>query len=72
MISEIDLLREDIPRLEKTFGVKNSFVKVLKAQLASLQNKTLQQPQRLRNHPGLLSSKRSQSWKRNESSDKQL
>jgi hypothetical protein len=36
MVSEIDLLKEDIPRLEKSFGVNNSFVKVLKAQLASL------------------------------------
>ena len=72
MVSEIDLLKEDIPRLEKTFGVNNSFVKVLKAQLASLQNKTVQQLQRVRNHPGLLNSKRSRSWKRNESSDNQL
>jgi len=35
MISEIDLLRKDIPRLEKTFGASNPFVKVLKAQLLS-------------------------------------
>ena len=62
MVSEIDLLKEDIPRLEKTFGVNNSFVKVLKAQLASLQNNTVQQPQKVRNHPGLLNSKRSRSW----------
>ena len=46
MVSEIDLLREDIPRLEKKFGVDNPFVEVLKAQLASLQNQTKQQPQR--------------------------
>ena len=72
MVSEIDLLKEDIPRLEKTFGVSNPFVKVLKAQLASLQNKTVQQPQRVRNHPGFLNFKRSQSWKRDESSDSQL
>ena len=72
MVSEIDLLKEDIPRLEKTFGVSNPFVKVLKAQLASLQNKTVQQPLRVRNHPGLLNSIKSQSWKSNESSDKQL
>jgi len=38
MISEIDLLREDIPRLEKKFGAGNPFVEVLKAQLALLQN----------------------------------
>ena len=31
MISEIDLLREDIPRLERKFGVGNLFVEVLKA-----------------------------------------
>lgn len=39
MITEIDLLREDIPRLEKKFGCGNLFVQVLKAQLASLQTK---------------------------------
>jgi hypothetical protein len=39
LTSEIDLLRDDIPRLEKAFGVDNPFVGVLKAQLASLQNK---------------------------------
>lgn len=38
MISEIDLLREDIPRLEQKFGANHLFVEVLKAQLASLQN----------------------------------
>ncbi|MEQ1636014.1 MAG: hypothetical protein ABL903_04930 [Methylococcales bacterium] len=38
MISEIDLLKEDIPNLEQRFGVNNLFVEVLKAQLASLQN----------------------------------
>jgi hypothetical protein len=38
MISEIDLLIEDIPALEKRFGAHNPFVEVLKAQLASLQN----------------------------------
>ncbi len=52
MISEIDLLREDIPRLEKKFGVNNSFVEVLKAQLASLQNQNRQQPLRRRHHLG--------------------
>ena len=72
MISEIDLLKEDIPRLNMRFGVDDPFVEVLKAQLASLQNKTVQQPQRVRNHPRLLNSKRSRSWKRNESSDNQL
>ena len=38
MITEIDLLRDDIPRLEKKFGGGNLFVQVLKAQLASLQS----------------------------------
>jgi hypothetical protein len=37
MITEIDLLRDDIPRLEKKFGGGNLFVQVLKAQLASIQ-----------------------------------
>ena len=44
MVSEIELLRADISRLEKKFGVDNLFVDVLKAQLASLQNQTEQQP----------------------------
>jgi len=39
MITEIDLLRDDIPRLEKKFGRSNLFVQVLKAQLRSLQAK---------------------------------
>jgi hypothetical protein len=38
MISEIDLLREDIPGLERRFGASNLFVEVLKAQLVALQN----------------------------------
>jgi hypothetical protein len=46
MVSEIDLLKEDIPRLEKKFGADNPFVVVLKAQLASLQNQTKQQLRR--------------------------
>jgi len=72
MVSEIDLLREDIPRLEKKFGVNDPFVGVLKAQLASLQNQTKQQPQRGRYHLGFVNFKRFQMWKRNESSDNQL
>lgn len=59
MVSEIDLLKEDIPRLEKKFGVNNPFVMVLKAQLASLQNKAEQQPQR-----ELVNFKRTQIWKK--------
>ena len=66
MVSEIDLLREDIPRLEKKFGVDNPFVGILKAQLASLQNETEQQPQRGRYHMGVVNFKRSQIWKRME------
>ena len=72
MVSEIDLLKEDIPRLEKTFGVSNPFVKVLKAQLASLQNQTGQQSQRERHHFRFVNFKRFQNRKRNESSDSQL
>jgi hypothetical protein len=45
MISEIDLLREDIPRLEEKFGTDNLFVEVLKAQLAALQNPAVQKRQ---------------------------
>ena len=72
MISEIDLLRKDIPRLEKKFGVDNLFVEVLKAQLASLQNQTGQQSQRERQHFRFVNFKRFQLRKRNESSDSQL
>ena len=46
MISEIDLLRADIPRLEQKFGGGDPFVGVLKAQLALLQNEKRQQPRR--------------------------
>jgi hypothetical protein len=38
MISEIDLLQEDIPRLEQKFGAHNPFVEVLKAHLKALQD----------------------------------
>lgn len=48
MISEIDLLKNDIPRLEKTLGSRNLFVEVLKADLAALQRK--QKPRRPRLH----------------------
>ncbi|MDD5463112.1 MAG: hypothetical protein PHG00_16025 [Methylococcales bacterium] len=67
MISEINLLREDIPRLEKKFGVNHLFVKVLKAQLASLLKQTEQGPHRGRNHRGLINLKRLKNWKRNKS-----
>jgi len=72
MVSEIDLLKEDIPRLKKTFGVSNPFVMVLKAQLASLQNQMGQQPEKDQYHLGFVNYKKFQILKRNESSDNQL
>ncbi len=45
MISEIDLLKEEIPRLEIKFGRTNAFVELLKAQLVFLQNQTKQEAQ---------------------------
>ena len=58
MISEIDLLREDIPRLEQKFGAGVAFVGVLKAQLALLQNERRQQPPRDKYHRWLVNFKR--------------
>ena len=58
MISEIDLLRADIPRLEQKFGAGDLFVGVLKAQLALLQNEKRQQPPRARYHGWLVNFKR--------------
>ena len=58
MISEIDLLRKDIPRLEQKFGAGDAFVGVLKAQLALLLNKRRQQPRRAQYHWGLVNFKR--------------
>lgn len=52
MISEIDLLLEDIPRLEEKFGANNLFVEVLKAQLAALQNPAEQKRQIDQRHFG--------------------
>jgi hypothetical protein len=69
MISEIDLLREDIPRLEKTFGMNNAFVKVLKAQLALLQNQMKQVPQLKQRHLRILNFKKLQIQKKHEHSD---
>jgi hypothetical protein len=69
MISEIDLLREDIPRLEQKFGANDPFVGVLKAQLTLLQNERKQQPQRGRYHRWLVNFKRLQFGKRNQSLD---
>jgi len=58
MISEIDLLRADIPRLEQKFGAGDLFVGVLKAQLALLRNEKRQQPRRGRYHRWLVKFKR--------------
>ena len=68
MVSEIDLLREDIPRLEKKFGVNNPFVDVLKAHLTSLQKQTEEQPQRGWYHRRFVNFKKFQIRKRNEGS----
>ncbi len=46
MITEIDLLKEEIPRLEMKFGRTNAFVELLRAQLAFLQNQTKHNPQK--------------------------
>jgi hypothetical protein len=40
MISEINLLKKEIPRLERKFGRANAFVELLKAHLAFLQKQT--------------------------------
>ena len=64
MVSEIDLLTADIPRLEQKFGAGDAFVGVLKAQLAQLQNERRQQPRRDRYHRWLLNFKRFQIRKR--------
>ena len=72
MISEIDLLRADIPRLEQKFGAGDPFVVVLKAQLALLQNERRRQPRRGRYHRWLVNFKRLQIRKRNECSDNSL
>ena len=69
MVSEIDLLREDIPRLEKKFGVDNPFVGVLRAHLVLLQNQTKQKPQRGHYHLRYVNFKRFQRLKRNENPD---
>jgi len=72
MISEIDLLRADIPRLEQKFGAGDPFVGVLKAQLALLQNERRRQPRRGRYHRWFVNFKRLQIRKRNECSDNSL
>ena len=44
MVTEIDLLREEIPRLEMKFGRTNAFVELLRAQLEFLQNQAKRKP----------------------------
>jgi hypothetical protein len=44
MVTEIDLLKEEIPRLEIKFGRTNAFVELLRTQLVFLQNQTKPQP----------------------------
>lgn len=72
MISEIDLLKDDIPRLEKTFGASNPFVEVLKAHLDALQKKQGQQPAREQSHLKSVNSKKSQIQKGDETSSNRL
>jgi hypothetical protein len=72
MISEIDLLREDIPRLERKFGVDNLFVEVLKAQLTLLQNKREQQRLKDWYHRRFVNFKQFQIRRKNEGKDLQM
>lgn len=50
MITEIDLLEKEIPRLELKFGRTNAFVELLKAQLAYLQKQAKHRTQRRSRH----------------------
>jgi hypothetical protein len=68
MITEIDLLREDIPRLEKKFGRDNPFVELLRAQLDFLQNQTVHQPLREQRHMGVVNFIKSRIQKRKKAS----
>ena len=72
MISEIDLLQEDIPRLERKFGVDNLFVEVLKAQLTLSQNKRKQQRQKDWYHRRFVNFKQFQIPRKNEGKDLQM
>ncbi|NOT13012.1 MAG: hypothetical protein HOP23_14450 [Methylococcaceae bacterium] len=72
MATEIDLLKQDIPRLERKFGANNPFVELLKAQLTFLQNQAEQKPRVEQYHPELVKSKISPIRKRNDASNKQL
>ena len=72
MISEIDLLREDIPKLERKFGVDNLFVEVLKAQLTLLQNNREQQRLKDWYHRRFVNFKQFQIRRKNEGKDLQM
>ncbi|WP_024296817.1 hypothetical protein [Methylomicrobium lacus] len=72
MISEIDLLRDDIPRLERKFGPGDPFVQVLKAHLAALQNKQQQLPSRKKSHLGFVNFKKSQIQKSSETPNNRM
>jgi len=72
MISEIDLLRDDIPRLEKKFGPGDPFVQVLKAHLAALQNKQQQLLQRKKSHLGFVNFRKSQIQKSHETPNNRM
>ena len=50
MITEIDLLEKEIPRLEMKFGKANVFVELLKTQLAFLQKQAKHRAQRRSRH----------------------
>lgn len=59
MVTEIDLLKEDIPRLEMKFGRGNLFVELLKSELDSLQTHAGQQPLDRQDNRGYTNSKNS-------------
>ena len=70
MATEIDLLKEDIPRLEKKFGRDNPFVKLLKSQLDFLQNQNVSQEQREESYSGFVDFIKSKIDKRKVTSNK--
>jgi len=72
MISEIDLLRDDIPRLEKKFGRGDPFVQVLKAHLAALQHKQQLLPTMKKSHLGFVNFKKSQIQESNETPNNRM
>jgi hypothetical protein len=64
MISEIELLQEEIPRLEQKFGAHNPFVEVLKAHLKALQGQAKPLPQTKPHHRGWVNFLRFPGWDR--------